>query len=206
MTTADAAVRRFAAADPARGLAPDIAAAEATLHAILATPPAAPRRRRRRLRGGLALGFVALASATAGALDGGLPDPPPPGIEGVGANTPAQAREEAIAAERVVPLAPGEPDPGVGPLPGGIYSDGVGASTVVLRRQCTWQRQLLLAHAAGDTDRIARIRAVLERPFWYRYFEAESAAYQRRVNLSGDVGLLRQAYVANCDGVTRPLP
>ncbi|MEO6496469.1 MAG: hypothetical protein ABIO51_03190 [Solirubrobacteraceae bacterium] len=201
------AIRRFAAADPGRDAAPTEADREATLRAIVAEPEPVGRGRRR-LRGPLLAGAgLAIVATSAVALTIGLPDPPPPGVEGVGENTPGQARQEALTAARLVPLAPGEPDPGIGRLPQDVvYTDGAAAGQVIARRQCTWQRQLLLAYAAGDGARAAEMREQLAEPVWYRYFEASSAEYQRHLNLSGDVALLREGYEVNCGGVTRPLP
>ncbi len=89
------------------------------------------------------------------ALNGGLPI----GNDVIGKSA-ADARQEAQDAAALIPVAPGEADPGAGPLEDDMtYAQGAAAGQLLFRRMCTWDKRLLEAIAASDTETIATTKA-----------------------------------------------
>jgi hypothetical protein len=203
------AVEAFAAADPARpaGRA-DERQRQQLLRTITATPRplAAPRRTRRwRPRSvGFGIAIVALVGAgSVAAFNSGLPI----GNDMIGKSA-ADARQEALDAAKLIPVAPGERDPGPGPLEGDS-AQGAAAGQLLFRRMCTWDRRLLRAIAANDPQTIATTKAELARPLWYTYFAPSSADDVRRMHAEARIGNtaeLEQFYRVNCRDVTGRAP
>jgi hypothetical protein len=203
----DQALMAFVAADPAsRAPQVDEAERQQLLRTILASPlPLRTRRRHRRWRP-RAVGFgiavaVLVGAGSVAAVTGGLPI----GNDHIGKSA-AEARQEAREAAARIPVAPGERDPGTGPLPSDVsYAQGAAAGQLLFRRMCTWDKRLLEAIATGDRETIAATKAELARPLWYRYFAPSSADDVRRMHAEARIGntaSLEQFYEVNCRDVT----
>ena len=207
---------RLGASDPAATRSPlPPAEANAIRVAILATLRTSPRpprvARSHRRRAALALAAVAAVVATAGAatatsvdwdavLPGVLADGSQvvaPPIDREGMRQEAQRVESALADPPGYTTPPY--DPGAAPDVGG-GEFGAGASTALARKQCTWQRALLDAHAAGDTAAEERARDELRRDLLYRYV-AGGGAEQRAINTDpARLADLQQVSDVNCPG------
>ena len=209
-TKADHAVDAFRAADPARTAPPeDERVREDLYRAIVSTrraPSSASRRRRWQRRSlGLGIAIVALVGAgSVAALNGGLPI----GNDRV-VKSADEARAELRAADREIPVAPGQHDPGPGMIEDNAsYAQGAAASQLLIRRMCTWDKSLLEAIAARDAPAIAATKAELARPLWYQYFAPPSASVVRKWHATAtiaDHAQVNQFYAANCDDVTGAL-
>ena len=196
-------VEAFVAADPAlRARRVDEGERQRILRMITATPrplPTPRRHRRWRPRSvGFGIAIVALVGAgSVAALNGDLPI----GSDLIGKSA-SEARQEAQDAAAVIPIAPGERDPGVGPLDeNASYAQGAAAGQLLFRRMCTWDKRLLRAIAAKDTETIATTKAELARPLWYTYFAPASADDVRTMHAEARVGhitTLEQFYKVNC--------
>jgi hypothetical protein len=209
-TKTDRALDVFRAADPARTARPDDELARVELYrAIVNTPRSAvpTRRRRRWQRRGLGLGIAIVALVGAGsvaALNGGLPL----GNDNV-IKSAEEARAEIRAADREIPVAPGQRDPGPGELDANAtYAQGAAAGQLLFRRMCTWDKSLLEAIASRDAATFASTKAELARPLWYRYFAPSSAAVVRTWHVTASVvdhAQVSRFYAANCADVTGAL-
>jgi hypothetical protein len=151
---------------------------------------------------GLGIAIVALVGAgSVAAFNGDLPI----GNDLIGKSA-GDARKEAQEAAKVIPVAPGERDPGPGPIEDGAsYAQGAAAGQLLFRRMCTWDKRLLVAIAANDADTIAATKAELARPFWYTYLAPSSADDVRRMHAGARVGhtaTLEQFYAVNCRDIT----
>jgi len=146
------------------------------------------------LTGGVALGYTT----------GHLPGP----NEQRYLSTPQQKRDELRLSLRLLPpAAPGYRIEPVRINDGAIDQAGVITSTVLLRRSCSWDMFLLAAIDQGDRAGVQRATQMLARPVWYRYFDLESAAYERQLPVRaahGDAGDLRQSVQVNCIDVVHP--
>lgn len=200
-------VEAFVAADPAlQARREDEGERQQLLRTITATPrplPTARRPRRWRPRSvGFGIAILALVGAgSVAAFNGGLPI----GNDLIGKSA-GQARQEAQDAAALIPVAPGERDPGAGPIESGAsYAQGAAAGQLLFRRMCTWDKRLLEAIAANDTETIATTKAELARPLWYTYFAPSSADDVRTMHAEARVGhtaTLEQFYEVNCRDVT----
>jgi hypothetical protein len=207
---------RLTDADPLRTLTPpDPDALDGLRRAVLATPRprsrarrAAPRRGRRlALAAALVLGASATAAAAAGRIDwddvlpGGdtPPGEPAPLVEVSDLDDEAGVVATAVADPPglTTPRADVDPDGDVG---GGEV--GAGASQQLSLEQCTWQRAVLDAHAAGDAAAERRARQELGREIWYRYVaDEEGRAWLRAVNTDpARLADLQQTWDVNCPG------
>jgi hypothetical protein len=123
-------------------------------------------------------------------------------------STPQQKRAELRLSLRLLPpAAPGYRLDPVNLNDGAIDQAGVITSTVLLRRSCSWDMFLLNALDHGDRAGVQRATRMLARPVWYRYFDPESAAYERRLPVRaahGDAADLRQSVAINCADVVHP--
>jgi hypothetical protein len=111
-------------------------------------------------------------------------------------------QREAQRVDEAVPDPPGYTTPPADPAPPDVGGGelGAGASMALSLKQCTWQRALLEAHAAGDAAAEERARDELRRDLWYRY-DAGGGAEQRAVNTDpARLADLQQAWDVNCPG------
>jgi hypothetical protein len=204
------AIDAFRAADPARTAPPEADQEREDVYRTIVNTPRTflpTRRRRRWQRRSLGVGIAIVALVGAGsvaALNGGLPI----GNDHV-VKSAEEARAEIRIADREIPVAPGQRDPGPGEIDGNAtYAQGAAASQLLFRRMCTWDKSLLEAIASRDTATIASTKAELTRPLWYRYFAPSSGAVVRTWHVTAGVGdhaQLSQFYAANCLDVTGAL-
>ena len=115
-----------------------------------------------------------------------------------------EMEREASVVQAAIADPPGLTTPtldadGAGDVGGGEV--GAGASTQLALKQCTWQRALLEAHAAGDVAAETRARAQLARPLFLVPVYGDQAAAVRAVNVDpARLADLQQTWDVNCPG------